>query len=200
MRRHARTVIVCALLVCGPANAAAAARVQRVSAAAGLRVVGNALVFGAGAGTTVQLRGVSRSGTEYACIQGWGVFDGPQPAVPDSTAMVRAMLSWDTNAVRVPLNEDCWLGINAPPRDSGAVYRHAIERYVHELNGAGLFVILDLHLAAPGAMAATGQLPMADESTTRRRSGARSPARSAATTVSCSTSTTSRTTSPGPAG
>ena len=30
-----------------------------------------------GKGQQVKLHGVNRSGTEYACIQGWGIFDGP---------------------------------------------------------------------------------------------------------------------------
>src|SRR5262249_42688215 len=38
----------------------------------GITVSGNRLVNGAG--VPVQLRGVSRMSTEYACIQGWGIF------------------------------------------------------------------------------------------------------------------------------
>jgi hypothetical protein len=86
------------------------------------------------------------------------VFDGPTNA-----ASIQAIKSWHTNAVRVPLNEDCWLAINgADPNLSGAHYRHAIKRYVHALNAAGLYVILDLHWAAPGHILATEQWPMAD--------------------------------------
>jgi endoglucanase len=40
-----------------------------------LRVLGTQLIDGPGAGHVVQLRGVNRSGLEYACIQGWGFFD-----------------------------------------------------------------------------------------------------------------------------
>ena len=54
-----------------------------------------------GNGTPIRLLGVNRSGTEYACIQGWGIFDGPN----DATS-VAAMAAWHINAVRVPLNED----------------------------------------------------------------------------------------------
>ena len=61
---------------------------------------------GAG-GQPVILRGVNRSGTEYACIQGLGIFDGPS-----DEASVRAIAAWHVNFVRVLLNEDCWLGIN----------------------------------------------------------------------------------------
>jgi len=59
------------------------------------------------AGRVVRLRGVNRSGAEYACAQGWGFFDGPS-----DSASVQAIKSWNVNAVRVPLNETCWLAIN----------------------------------------------------------------------------------------
>src|SRR5205823_2951902 len=55
----------------------AAAIVPTVQATAvnGLKVVGNRLADSAG--RPLMLRGANRSGTEYACIQGWGIFDGP---------------------------------------------------------------------------------------------------------------------------
>jgi len=122
-------------------------------------VVGNQLVGGDGVPT--RLIGVDHSGSEYACIQGWGIFD---PADTDSPAMIDAMKSWDVNTVRVPLNEDCWLGINmSAPQYGGSAYQAAITHYVDDLNAAGLVVILDLHWNAPGTQAATGQADMADE-------------------------------------
>jgi hypothetical protein len=73
------------------------------------------------------------------------------------------MAAWHINAVRVPLNEHCWLGINgAPVGYSRAHYRAAIKRYVARLHRAGLFVVLDLHWNAPGRQRADGQRPMAD--------------------------------------
>jgi len=73
------------------------------------------------------------------------------------------MASWGITAVRLPLNEDCWLGINGSlPRFSGSAYRTAIRAYVAKLNQAGLYVILDLHWNASGTAQATGQQPMAD--------------------------------------
>jgi endoglucanase len=131
-------------------------------AVAGLRVRGNVLVDGPGRGHVVQLRGVNRSGLEYACIQGWGFFDSPHPEQIDDQAMIRAMTSWDINVVRVPLNEDCWLGFNTVARREGAPYRQIVERYVAALHRAGMYVILDLHWAAPGGTKATGQTRMAD--------------------------------------
>jgi len=110
----------------------------------------------------VQLRGVNRSGLEYACIQGWGFFDSPHPDRIDDPKMIAAMKSWDINAVRVPLNEDCWLGINTPGGRGGKPYRKLVRSYVRALHAAGFYVILDLHWAAPGRTMADGQTPMAD--------------------------------------
>ncbi len=148
-------VVLTALLV-GLFVAAATA------AGANLRVQGNQLVDGPGRGRAVQLRGINRSGLEYACIQGWGFFDSPHPNAIDTAAMIAAMRSWDVDVVRVPLNEDCWLGVNTPAGRGGAPYRRIVAAYVRALHAAHLYVILDLHLAAPGATAARAQLPMAD--------------------------------------
>ena len=41
----------------------------------GIRVSGNHLVDGDG--MRIRLIGVNRSGAEYACIRGWGIFEGP---------------------------------------------------------------------------------------------------------------------------
>jgi endoglucanase len=114
-----------------------------------------------GAGQTVRLFGVNRSGTEYACVSGppggFGIFSGP------SDAAIAGMASWHVNAVRVPLNEDCWLGINGVnPAHSGRNYQRAITAYVRALNAAGLLAILDLHWNAPGSSLSDGQQVMAD--------------------------------------
>jgi endoglucanase len=104
-----------------------------------LHVSGNRLVNARGG--TVVLHGVDRSGTEYQCVLGHGIFDGPSDA-----ASIKAMKSWDINAVRVPLNEACWNGENyVNPDYAGADYRSAIEAYVKLLNSYGIIVILELH-------------------------------------------------------
>ena len=109
-------------------------------------------------GAEVRLLGVNRSGTQYACAEGWGIFNGPT----DDAALSR-IADWGANAVRVPLNESCWLGINGVDQTySGETYRTAIREYVDRLNAAGLRVILDLHWTAPGEALATDQQPMAD--------------------------------------
>ncbi|HXY19406.1 MAG TPA: cellulase family glycosylhydrolase [Gemmatimonadales bacterium] len=121
-----------------------------------LHVQGTALVDSAG--RVVRLRGVDRSGAEYACAQGWGIFDGPV-----DSASVQAIASWHADAVRVPLNEDCWLGINGVPAAyAGANYRQAIADFVGRLERAGLYVILDLHWSAADTARALGQAPMPD--------------------------------------
>jgi len=145
-----------ALVVAAQVRSPGAAHAFASPAIAGLHVQGNKLVNGAG--QTIVLRGVDRSGTEYACIQGWGLFEGPNDA-----ASVQAIARWNANAVRVPLNEDCWLGINdAPAAYSGAAYRQAIANYVSLLNQNGLVAILDLHWTAAGSARATVQQQMAD--------------------------------------
>ncbi len=136
----------------------AASRVHTAatSTITGLHVAGNTIVNGSG--QPVRLLGVDRSGTEYQCIHNNGIFDGPNDA-----ASVQAIASWHTTAVRVPLNEDCWLGINgAPAAYSGTAYQQAIVAYVNLLNANGLVAILDLHWNAPGTGQATGQLQMPD--------------------------------------
>lgn len=125
---------------------------------AGLHVRGNAIVDRSD--QVIHLHGVSRAGTEYACSQGWGIFDGP-----NDEQSVQAMLAWDVNSVRVPLNEDCWLGINGvKPAYGGLNYQRAIRQYVQLLEHNGLVPILDLHIAAPGTTLANYPTqPMPDE-------------------------------------
>src|ERR1700761_1771546 len=92
------------------------AAVPGVAAAAPLsiRVEGNHFVNGEG--QTIRLLGVDRTSSEYGCVDGFGYDDGHY-----DDADAAAIASWNANAVRVPLNEDCWLGINGQPNsDEGA--------------------------------------------------------------------------------
>ncbi len=112
-----------------------------------------------GAGETIRLLGVNAPSTEYACDEGWGYSSQP---LTEATAL--GIASWDADAVRVPLNEDCWLGLNGQPSyGTQAGYQGAIESWVADLNAAGLYVILDLHWSAPGSLNADGQRPMPDD-------------------------------------
>jgi hypothetical protein len=121
----------------------------------GLHVEGNHFVDN---GKTVRLLGVDHAGTEYMCVHGGAVFEGPS-----DTSFVGPMMQWHINTVRVPLNEDCWLGINGVAIDvGGSAYQQAITGFVQMLRTSGLYVILDLHWNAPGATLATTQQPMPD--------------------------------------
>jgi hypothetical protein len=104
-----------------------------------LKVSGNTFVDAGG--NTVRLLGVNRSGGEFACVQGNGIWDGPMDA-----SSVAAIKSWNVNAVRVPLNSDCWLGLdNVDPAYRGAAYQNAVRNYVTLLEENGITPILELH-------------------------------------------------------
>jgi endoglucanase len=123
----------------------------------GLRVSGNVLVDGND--RVVHLQGVNRSGTEYACVQGWGIFDGPNDA-----ASIDAISKWHVNIVRVLLNEDCWLDINGMnPAYAGKKYRDAIVDYVDLLHRHGMYAEVSLIWGAPGKYKATYQPDAPDE-------------------------------------
>jgi hypothetical protein len=110
-----------------------------------------------GDGNVVMLHGADRSGTEFACLSG-NFSDGPV-----DQAGVDAMKAWHVNAVRVPLNEDCWLGINGVPAAySGAAYQAAVKKWVDLLTSNGMVAILDLHWTAAGASLSNAQQPMPD--------------------------------------
>ncbi len=107
-----------------------------------IRVEGATLVDASG--DPVRLTGVSQLGLEYACVQGWGVFDG---AADNDSA--EAMASWGINAVRLPLNDACWLGAEAlDPAFSGAAYQQAVGDYVQTLRANGFVVVLSLDWSA----------------------------------------------------
>jgi len=131
-----------------------------------LHVAANHLVTASGA--TYRLLGVNRSSGEFACIQGNGMWDGPT-----DQAVIDAMKTWNVHMVRVPLNEECWLGHNAvpPTGTSGAAYQQAVKDWVNLLVANGINVVLDLHWSfgqytGPGAgcsdVNATCQKPMPD--------------------------------------
>jgi hypothetical protein len=112
-------------------------------------------------GKAVVLHGVNRSGTEYRCVQsGSTIFDGPS-----DEPSVQAIASWRLNAVRVPLNEACWLGLTqngASAANSGQAYKTAIANYVGLLQKYGLVPILDLHWVGPGTSRADRLQPLPD--------------------------------------
>ena len=155
--------LLVAALVLGPLSLIGSS-VEAATVPLTVRVNGNHLVNAEG--QTIRLLGVDRSGTEYACEQAWGIFDGPSDA-----ASVEAMSTWRINAVRLPLNEGCWLdefttandpydGGNNPAPYEGSAYRSAIGAYVTLLHSYGIAVILSLSaLDAPDGLNVP---PMAD--------------------------------------
>ncbi|MET7896686.1 cellulase family glycosylhydrolase [Streptomyces mirabilis] len=104
-----------------------------------LHVSGNKLVDADG--TTRRLLGVNRSGGEFMCVQGYGIFDGP---VDD--ASVKAIADWKANTVRIPLNEECWLGLsNIKPEYAGAHYISAVKDLVAKVEAHGMTPLVELH-------------------------------------------------------
>ncbi len=136
--------------------ASAIAKAAAASAPTGLHVVGNQLEDGSG--RVIVPHGTDRMGSEYSCPSG-ATFDGPV----DQTS-VNAMLSWGITIVRLPLNEDCWLGINGYPGGglSASTYHQNVVNYVNLLNQNGIIVIVDLHWNNSGGNQATGQEQMPD--------------------------------------
>jgi hypothetical protein len=132
-----------------------------------IRVVGNHLVDGAG--QTVRLIGSTRPGSVYTCKSNGYFTEGPW-----DQAAVDAMASWHFNAVRIPLNEDCWLGINGLPiaggdlHGSAALYRADVHEFVAEIERDGMYPILDNRDAAPGTQQPilTAEMPDADHAPT----------------------------------
>jgi hypothetical protein len=128
----------------------------------GLHVQGNTLRNGDG--QTLFIHGINRGTTGFECVQGYD-------ATPRDQAFVDAVKSWNANAVRVPLNEQCWLGINTTSANAptmGATYRQAIIDYVNLMTANNLAVIVDLHYAMPGTLSTIGldfqPMPNADHS------------------------------------
>ncbi len=114
-------------------------------------------------GTAITVHAVNWPSFEYACQQGWGnSADGATPAA------ARAMVAWGINAVRIPMNQDCWLGTDGSPKSPITVnsYKTALSAWVSTLNAAGLVVILDLHWTAPAGSTADGQRAMPDAQST----------------------------------
>ena len=161
LRRPMAAVVLIALAILVSVLGQSAGRAGQVPLS--ISISGNHFVNGSG--QTIRLLGVNHPSSEYACVDGFGYNDGHMDA-----ADAAAVASWNANAVRIPINEDCWLGINGQPNNSQAPgetltvagYQQAVEDYVSFLNAHGLYVILDLHWSAPGTHVANSQQPMPD--------------------------------------
>ena len=145
------------MLACLAAPAVSAAAPQ-------LRVEGNHLVDQR-SGQVFVPRGANWPSFEYACSDGYGYSDlasavkvGPDPA---GAALIA---SWHINTVRLPLNQDCWLGEDGLPRfGTASGYRAAVRRWVSVLHDADLAVVLDLHWSGPAGVISDGQRALPDD-------------------------------------
>ncbi len=114
-------------------------------------------------------RGVNWSSFEYACAQGWGMSSLDTLGGSDAADVeAAAIASWGANTVRLPLNQDCWLGTRGAPvsdqfeERTSAGYRSSVHEFVTALNRQGLVVILDLHSRKRMGQPEFGNLAMPD--------------------------------------
>ncbi len=113
-------------------------------------------------------RGVNWSGFEVACAQGWG-YSGLDPLGRDAeTEQAAVLASWGVDTVRLPLNQDCWLGTRGAPVSDDFVertplgYRRAVAAFVEALEEEGIVVVLDLHTRKRIGSQGFGSLVMPD--------------------------------------
>ncbi len=167
---HLRSLsfFVLALLVCSTAAVVilpSSTRAHAATSNSGLHISGNRILNTAD--QVVRPLGVNRAGAEYMCDAAGDntVFDdGGSTDAAANAASITAFQSWDIQAVRLPVNEDCWLGINGYPaaQYTAATYQQTIVNYVNLLTSNNMIVILDLQWAAPGTTQANKQTPMPD--------------------------------------
>ena len=122
----------------------------------------------------LQLRGVNMGGFGPYAIQGWA-WTYTQPRTYDNWGQQEpqwpVFATWGINIVRLPLNEASWLGLttydtaannnggpdghaaaqpgNSRLADPGGNYRKQYIEAVQKATSLGLYVIVDLHAAAP---------------------------------------------------
>ena len=119
-------------------------------------VSGNQLVDSRNGETWIP-HGVNWPDLEYSCVQGYIV---EHPA--EETGV---MAAWGVDVVRLPLNQDCWLGVDGAPTpgaEDATSYRAQVKSRVDAVHAAGMVAILDLHWTGPAGVQAYGQRSMAD--------------------------------------
>jgi hypothetical protein len=126
-------------------------------AASGVHVMGTQIYDGT---TAIRLMGVNRPGGEYACVSATNPWD-PADGSGNNQATITAMQAWKINAVRIPMNEDCWLNLNGV-KLGGATYQNDIQTWVNLLLQNNIYPILDLHWTENNGAQAKGQQPMPD--------------------------------------
>ena len=173
--RHARWIVLAVVVVLVSAGALYAAMREPLTAlgapetgAAHPVVEGNRIVD-ARSGREFVPRGVNWSSFEYACAQGWGYSALDTLVARDPyTTEAEMIAAWGGNTVRLPLNQDCWLGTRGAPvsdqyeERTVEGYRDEVRRFVTALNRAGMVVILDLHSRKRIGQPEFGNLAMPD--------------------------------------
>jgi hypothetical protein len=111
----------------------------------GLRVSGNKILNDAG--QAVRLLGANYSQAEYACM-----LDGVTFYAKPDQALVDTWKKWGFTAIRIPLDENCWLGTNGLPIGglTAAKYQAEIKAFVDLLTANGIASVVDLHRSWPG--------------------------------------------------
>lgn len=107
------------------------------SAPSALTVSGNRIV--SSGGCTFLLRGVDVDGLEFSP----GGYGPPSGNNGSTLAVVgEAVTVWDSNVIRLPLNQDYWFGCNGA---NAASYQQAVSNIVNYCSAQNVYVILDLH-------------------------------------------------------
>lgn len=173
--RHARWIVLAVVVLLVSGGALYAAMREPLNAlgapetgAAHPTVEGNRIVD-ARSGREFVPRGVNWSSFEYACAQGWGYSALDTLVARDPyTTEARMIAEWGGNTVRLPLNQDCWLGTRGAPvsdqyeERTVEGYRDEVQRFVTALNKEGMVVILDLHSRKRIGQPEFGNLAMPD--------------------------------------
>jgi hypothetical protein len=102
-----------------------------------LHRVGNKLIDRR-TGEAVHLKGMAMMGGEYSCVHNVSVFAGPA-----DLTVVEGMARWGINAIRLPMNEDCWLGLHGVDSAfSGKNYQDRFVEFTELLLSHGFVVVL----------------------------------------------------------
>ena len=112
----------------------------------------------------VRLKGVDVPGLEWS-----NTGDGPSSPNGNLATVQKAVNTWSCNFVRLPLNQDRWLGTACG--SDGTTYRGYVQAIVNWCNANNVYVLLDLHwndLGTAGANQActAGQHDMPDDNST----------------------------------